>query len=51
MFKVRVHYILLIVGLFLPLFGLSALFIKLVYVNKKIAELNFSETKPLEVVK
>ena len=50
-FKARVHDILLIVGLFMPLFGLIALFIKLVYVNKKIAELKFDEMKPLEVVK
>ncbi len=50
-FKARVHDILLIVGLFLPLFGLIALFIKLIYVNKKIAELRFSEVEPLESVK
>lgn len=50
-FKAQVHDILLIVGLFMPLFGLIALFIKLVYVNKKIAELKFDEMKPLEIVK
>ena len=50
-FKVQIHDILLIVGLFMPLFGLTALFIKLVYINKKLAELKFSEMKPLEVAK
>ncbi len=50
-FKVRVHDILLLVGIFAPVIGLIALFIKLVYVNKKIAELKFSEVETLEVVK
>lgn len=50
-FKARVHDILLLVGLFMPIFGLIALFIKLVYINRKIAELKFNEAEPLEVVK
>ncbi len=50
-FKAQVHDILLLVGLFMPVFGLIALFIKLVYINRKIAELKFSEVEPLEVVK
>ncbi len=50
-FKVQIHDILLIVGLFMPLFGLIALFIKLVYINKKLAELKFSEMKPFEAAK
>lgn len=50
-FKVQVHDILLLVGIFAPVIGLIALFIKLVYVNKKIAELKFSEAETLEVVK
>lgn len=49
-FKARVHDILLLVGLFIPIFGLIALFIKLVYINRKIAELKFSEVEPLEAV-
>ncbi len=50
-FKAQVHDILLLIGLFMPLFGLIALFIKLVYINRKIAELKFNEVEPLEVVK
>ena len=50
-FKAQVHDILLLVGLFIPLFGLIALFIKLVYINRKIAELKFNEVEPLEVEK
>ena len=50
-FKARIHDILLLVGLFMPVFGLIALFIKLVYMNRKIAELKFNEVKPLKVVK
>lgn len=50
-FKARVHDILLIVGIFAPVIGLIALFIKLVYVNKKIAELKFSEIESLETAK
>ncbi len=50
-FKAKVHDILLLIGLFMPIFGLIALFIKLVYINRKIAELKFSEVEPLEVVK
>ncbi len=41
-FKAQVHDILLLVGLFMPVFGLIALFIKLVYINRKIAELKFN---------
>ena len=50
-FKARVHDILLLIGLFIPIFGLIALFIKLVYIDRKIAELKFSEVEPLEAVK
>lgn len=50
-FKARVHDILLIVGIFVPVIGLIALFIKLVYINKKIAELKFSEIESLETAK
>ncbi len=50
-FKAQVHDILLLVGLFIPLFGLIALFIKLVYINRKIAKLKFNEVETLEVVK